>query len=147
MKTSVGAAALLLALTLAGCAAHGGASAPVPTSYTTLDPGPVASPLQATSRGVLPAVDAGVQVGWDLASSDPASADLDILVTHGACDDVTGAYVQESSTSVILAAFTAAQDHAGEACPAIGVVERWTVRLAAPLGDRALRHVTPGVVD
>jgi hypothetical protein len=140
MHIAVRIAVVPIVLLLGGCTL-----VPEPSSFTTPDPGPIAGGLigNASSQGVLPSATAGIGAlhdTWDLISADPSSPDLDILVTHGSCDRIDGVALTEDARQVVVDVISH-DTSGGGACDAMAHVERWTVHLASPLGQRELRHL------
>ncbi len=70
----------------------------------------------------------------------PAGAELQIGVTMGACDRFDHIAVKERVSVVLIAAYVRAHDACGDD---ILRSEPKTVRLSAPLGERALHGCNP----
>ena len=79
------------------------------------------------------------RISWRLTA--PASGtELQIGVNMGGCDDFEGLLVSETDSVVHIAAYVRAHDPCGDDSL---LFEPKTVRLSAPLGDRALHGCYP----
>jgi len=79
------------------------------------------------------------RTSWRL-TAPPSGTELQIGVNMGGCDDFEGTVVSENDRVVHIAAYVRAHGPCGDD---ILLAEPKTVRLSAPLGDRALRGCNP----
>jgi hypothetical protein len=129
MKTVVlGTVCLALAVgALAGCSARNAESS---TS---------AAPSTAPSSSALPVIENTkglVKLGWSSTSSTD-SGHVIVTVENKDCIDPKGVRVEETSTTVTVAAWGA---HQQEPCAAVGYALHGELPLQEPLGDRSLKH-------
>lgn len=69
---------------------------------------------------------------------------ITLEVSHGACERPAGVEVSEDEYSVVLTAYvTERTPLRGSACTDVAVVERATVVLDDPVGERELRTTSP----
>lgn len=77
-------------------------------------------------------------LSWALSKADAATLTIEVL--HGQCDDGPHVKLTEDSQTVRIEATTTTEKRS---CPAVGVVTLVAVRIAAPLGSRALDGCNP----
>lgn len=143
----------LLAIMLAtGCGAGSGGSGVGGGGLPTLSGTPSADPLRSTpapaeaSPAPLPTTAEPRQSGtswvslpWQLVRLSKDGRRVFLAYVTGGCTSPGFVAVRESARDVVLTAWSQRQSGA-RPCPAYARIDYGWVRLAAPLGDRALLH-------
>ncbi len=135
--------AIALGLLMLGVAACGAPSGPVPgvtetvTNFTTAPSFPgESSPIRLTAeqtKGL-------TSTPWVLRGVSKNALDLQYVIGSPVCDEAAGIYIDETPSEVEIGTYSS-ETPGQSACADSLLSGYYRVRLAAPLGSRALVHV------
>lgn len=129
----------------AGCLALvlGGCGSPPPASHS-MSRESLPDELKVSPAPLLTATDSvGLKsTSWRLVSSSPTSSEIVLQADQGSgCSQPGGLKVLETTMSVTIWSYIHAESrNSATPCLAYRYEPKWSVRLAAPLGDRPINH-------